>query len=476
MQRVSPGTKPSRYWLNALLALAAGLALRLWLIHHDAQIQDDSLIYGAIAKNWLLHGVYGLTKGHSIQPTLIRLPGYPLYLAICFRLFGVEHYNAVLYTEAIMDLGTCLLVGLLVRNLLGPRLGMLAIWLAALCPFTATYTLSPLTEVPSIFCVALALYALERWSHRPATNLHFWLLAVAFCYAILLRPDGGLVAAAFGPAMAWFAWKQLGTPRAFRRMVLFAFLTLLPLAPWTYRNWRDFHVIQPLAPKSATDPGEFVPNGFNRWFRTWGIDYASNEKVYWNAGSDSIEIHDLPTRAFDNQQQYNETAALLNDYNQHNIVTPQLDARFDAIAQQRIVHNHLRYYVLLPLARLADMWLRPRTEILPVSTRWWQYSEHHEETELALAYGLLNVLYLLLALLGAWRLYRHMQTSTDSAAWMPLFLAMLGYVLLRCLLLLTLDNSEPRYTLECYPIVFVLAAAAFMGRKQLSQAEETAGN
>jgi hypothetical protein len=37
---------------------------------------------------------------------------------------------------------------------------------------------------------------------------------------------------------------------------------------------------------------------------------------------------------------------------------------------------------------------------------------------------------------------------------------MLGFVALRFALLLTLDNSEPRYTLECYPIVFLLAGIA----------------
>jgi hypothetical protein len=35
-----------------------------------------------------------------------------------------------------------------------------------------------------------------------------------------------------------------------------------------------------------------------------------------------------------------------------------------------------------------------------------------------------------------------------------------GFVALRFALLLTLDNSEPRYTLECFPVVFVLAGMA----------------
>jgi hypothetical protein len=35
-----------------------------------------------------------------------------------------------------------------------------------------------------------------------------------------------------------------------------------------------------------------------------------------------------------------------------------------------------------------------------------------------------------------------------------------GYLLLRCLLLATMENPEPRYTLECFPILIVAAAAA----------------
>jgi hypothetical protein len=38
---------------------------------------------------------------------------------------------------------------------------------------------------------------------------------------------------------------------------------------------------------------------------------------------------------------------------------------------------------------------------------------------------------------------------------------MIGFVVLRCALLLTLDNSEPRYTLELYPVILVWSAAVF---------------
>jgi hypothetical protein len=37
---------------------------------------------------------------------------------------------------------------------------------------------------------------------------------------------------------------------------------------------------------------------------------------------------------------------------------------------------------------------------------------------------------------------------------------MFAFVLLRCALLLTLDNSEPRYTLEFFPLLVLWASAA----------------
>jgi len=39
-----------------------------------------------------------------------------------------------------------------------------------------------------------------------------------------------------------------------------------------------------------------------------------------------------------------------------------------------------------------------------------------------------------------------------------------GYVVLRCLLLATMENPEPRYSLECFPILIVAAGAALSGR------------
>jgi len=289
------------------------------------------------------------------------------------------------------------------------------------------------------------------------------------------------------PAMLWMVWTQVsearpldklragsGAPaRAFGWAIYApvyaaAVLVVLPLVPWTARNWRTFHVVQPLAPRSAADPGEPVPGGFYRWYRTWAIEFASTEDVYWNYIGAPIEISDLPSRAFDSTEQYNRTAVILEEYNRGYSATPALDAKWKALAEERIRANPMRYYVALPVARLLNMLLRPRFEMMAISLEWWKWHENRRLAISGAAYAGLNLIYFVLGGLGLWLWRRRGWLGQRELAW-----AMMAFVALRCALLLTLDNSEPRYTLEFFPVVMVWAAALFaeMPRYRMDVAE-----
>ncbi len=443
-----------RTLLSALFALAAGTTLRLWFIHVFPQIQGDSLLYGDIGSNWLTHGVYGRSVTHAgtstIAPTLVRLPGYPAFLALCFAIFGLQNYQAVLYLQVVIDLAACLLIAGFVRRLCGTRTALVALWLAALCPFTANYVAMPLTETPSIFCVALGLYAFAAVIESPHWR---WMLALAFAwsYAALLRPDGALLAIVFFPALILYGRSSLGFARSLRIALFCGLLSALPFVAWTFRNWNTFHVFQPLAPRYANDPGEFKPLGYQRWTKTWMADFASTYEIYWNVPGDDIDIRSLPERALGAEDR--ETRDLIKQYNTGDVITPQIDAGFAALAAKRIRAHPFRYYVTLPLIRLADMWLRPRVEMLNIELRWWQYGLHHAETEIAYAYGVWSLAYLAAALIGAFY-------------WPRFGTAMVAYIMVRSLLLLTIEAPEPRYTLECFPIVIAFAAAALDHRRR----------
>jgi len=436
---------------HVMFALASGLLLRLWFIHYYPVVDGDSLVYGEIARNWFWHGIYGFTRVNGIHATLIRLPGYPLFLAACFFVFGIDHYTPVLWLQALIDLGSCLLLAGFATRTIGQRAGIATLYLAALCPFTANYVASPLTETPTLFCIALGLYALVRYVERPAINGWFWALVCSISYGALLRPDGALLGVVLVPAMFWYGRKNVASARSLKLAVLCTLLTLIPFVPWTIRNQVTMHVFQPLAPRYANDPSEYVPRGWIRWVSSWTADYASTAEIYWSVNGSPVDRHLLPSRAFDTQQQEHRTAALIAEYNKTELMTPALSKQFGQLAQERIVNHPIRYYVGLPLMRQADMWLRPRTEQLWIELRWWQYEYHPAETIFSWSYGALNLAYLLLAVRGLFRR-------------VPFTPVLVGYGIVRCLLLLTLETPETRYTLECFPMVFILAGAALAGR------------
>ena len=443
------------------LALLAGAALRLFFILVYPEYDGDTGVYGTIAKNLLLNHAYALDKPFHL--TLIRLPGYPLFLALIFKVFGMDSYGAVRGIQGVIDLISCLLIAGFVRDHVSRRAAHWALWLGALCPFTADYTAVPLTETNSIFCVALGIFASGRlivqirsrgrsqWTWLAVTSL-------ALSCAILFRPDGVLLAAAVVPGIWWYARRDAGHA-ALRAAVICALLAALPFVPWTIRNYRVFHVFQPLAPRYANDPGEDPLPGYVRWTKTWLAEYVSSPEVYWKGDDIAIDIHMLPSRAFDSPDEYRQTDTLIADYNVDAAITPELDARFAALAQQRISRRPLRYYVALPLARVADMALRPRTELLSdaLPGRWWEWGKHPAGSLIAFCYGLLNAGLLALAAMGFFR--RRVP-----------FAAMLGaYIVLRCLLLATMENAEPRYTMEWLPLLIVAAAAEVTQRSGSKQ-------
>jgi hypothetical protein len=274
-----------------------------------------------------------------------------------------------------------------------------------------------------------------------------WTAALIFSwsFAALLRPDGALLAVVLWTALIVYGRKSPGFSSTLRLALASGLLALLPFVAWTVRNARTFHVFQPLAPRYANDPGEFGSPGFVLWIRTLTADFTTTNEIYWAGNSDRIDPANLPARAMDNAAQDHETHRLLQDYNDITTLTPEIDARFAQVAQERIRAHPIRYYFTLPLLRLADMWLRPRVETMNIHLRWWQYAQHPAETRLALAYGALNLAYLVAAFLGALR-------------WPRMAGAMVALIILRSLLLATLEAPEPRYTLECFPVVMVLGA------------------
>ncbi len=463
-----------RHWRFFLLFSVIAFAFRLWFLFRFRMLTADTFIYGDIARNWLESGVYAISGAAGPEATYIRMPGYPAFLAAIWKIAGTEHYTAVLIVQMFVDVGTCFVIADLARRMFPPwssgesvasegpafrnidRAPLIAFALAAVCPFFASYSSAALTECLAIFFAALtfdlALAALER----PESKQLWIACGLAIAGGIFMRPDGGILLASIGGYLVWRFIRTRQT-QLIAGLVLVTLFSLAPLIPWTIRNWRLYHLFQPLTPMAANAPDEFVAHGFDRWTRTWIADYSSLEDIGFRVPLEEIDIADLPPRAFDSAEQREQTEHLFDQYNDGTkIITPQLDFQFAQLADQRIRDSRFRYYVWLPAARLADLWLRPRTEMLPIDVHWWRYWDDPHDFSLALLLALINAFYLICAVIGAIRWRGCLQGLA----------IILLFVLIRSVFLMYLSNPEPRYMLECYPAVVALAGWGLTSRRK----------
>jgi len=318
-------------WIAALVLLVA-FGFRLFVaLRLPNDTPDDGRVYAQIARNVLEHHVYSHEEQAPFVPSLIRLPGYPLFLSAIYSIAGHTNNTAVRIVQAIIDTATCILVALVAFQWTADekrkRISSIAAFtLAALCPFTTIYVATILTEVPTSFLAVLlcllATLAFKSSSRR--RSLILWLLAgLTAGLAVFFRPDSGLFAAATGLTILLSTlYAARDTQKFFNRFsksvlsaAVFSFAFCLVLVPWTIRNRRVFGVFQPLSPAHGEMPGEFVPRGYLMWLRTWLDDGRYIGPVLWRLDTSRIPIEAYPKRAFDSSEERDRVAALMDKYN-----------------------------------------------------------------------------------------------------------------------------------------------------------------
>jgi len=476
-----------RIFSSTLVALAAGFCLRLFFVLRYPANSGDTVLYEQMATNWLNHHVYAMNVYGQITPVDLRMPGYPAFLATMYAVTGRTGPDArlwVMLAQAAVDLLTCLLVAglaaillLMVNERNRPRSVFLAaLWLAALCPFTANYVAVPLTEVFATFFTTAALLPLCLLVGRVRNNgwlfvkknwrlaNDYWYLAGSAAFLVgmgtLFRPETPLLLAAFWIVLGVILVSQHEIKRWMRTAVAMGLISAMPLAPWAIRNAVTLHELQFLAPKNSNLPGELVPYGFMSWEKTWLYRFRDVYLVPWKLNDEAINVDDIPARAFDTPEEKARVAAILEPYNEDLTLTPEEDAAFAQLARQRTGRHPLRTYVWLPAARAVTLWFTPRIELLPVSGAVFPLKQSWQDDRIdqcaTVGLFLLNLLYLALAACGAIRLW------LCSSSVRPAVALLIVFVLSRTAFLTTLETPEPRYVLVCFPALMALAAQLFL--------------
>ena len=459
---------------NAILAVSAGLALRLFFVlKFPATGSGDAPFYIELAWNWLKKGVYGGVVNGQLMPLDTRAPGYPAFLAAVFSVAG-NSSRAVMLAQVAVDLGACFLIALIAARLAPEasrrRAAMAGLWLAALCPFTANYAAVVLTETLVTFLTALAI-VLVLEAHRNAASgvatnpagfaargFSAWFLAgVVAGFGALVRPETPLLLLAVGLVLVVKWRRPADWLKLVRAGALMAAGLVMPLVPWAARNWKTLHEVQFLAPRYLQAAGEYTPLGFDAWTRTWLWRYGDVYLANWKVDYEEIPIDSLPARAFDSPAERERIANVLEPYNDTLTLTPEQDAVFREIGRERTARDPLRTYVKIPLLRSLAMWFTPRVELLPFSGHLWplarEWQDDRTDFLVSLSLLLLNAAFVAIALGGAWMARRR-----------PGWAFLIVFALVRTAFFAGfIETPEPRYVLECFPVVIALGAQVFCG-------------
>lgn len=481
-----------RVFSNPLVALTAGLCLRLYFVLKFPANSGDTVLYEQIATNWLKHHVYAMTVGGQITPVDLRMPGYPAFLAIIYALTGRAGADArlwVMLAQIGVDLLSCLLIARLAALLAysskdtapNKRVYSIALWLAALCPFTANYTAVPLTEVFASLWTGLAYCALVtslrrvekpdflvKGSHLPlGRSVEYAALAAGLIVGVgtLFRPETPMLIIAVALVFAGVFVLHKNYRRCIWVCLAMALGCLMILSPWAIRNRVTLGETQFLAPKYSNLPGELVPYGFMAWEKTWLYRVRDCYLVPWRLNEEAIFVDDMPARAFDTPEEKQRVAAILEQYNADLTLTPEEDAEFSQLAQERNARHALRTYLWVPAARAATTWFTPRIELLPISGHVFPLAQMREDDpvdqEVTSLFFVLNIFYVGLGVWGAARLWRSNAAARVVIAFLTLFM------LLRTAFLTTLETPEPRYVLVCFPALIALGAQLFASRAEV---------
>ncbi|HEY1266710.1 MAG TPA: glycosyltransferase family 39 protein [Candidatus Binatia bacterium] len=418
-----------------LIALAGGLALRLYMVAQPPIITPDSTDRYEPQARQILAGRSIVRFAASTGAIRVNQPGYPYFLAAVYSVAG-ESRRAVVIAQALLEALTVIIFLILARRAdLAPLSRAVVAAIVLLCPVLPLLARAIWSETLATAALALTvLAALAAVRNGRATA---WILAgagLALCW--LIRPDFLPTIISLSAAMLMICGRALPFGRAALAAVAFA----ATLTPWLAQNYIQLGKIAPL-----NAYGDILEHPYVRWLDTW-VDDVSQLAPYWWYPRDPASPSTFPSdKVIDPEERALAEAALAQARATESLKIEPVNKTFDALGAKARRERPFRTFVVVPLRRVASTWLNLAgyAKSSAVRTAW--------------------ILLLLAALAGACWGLRHRFDIT---------LLLLAIVIGRSAPPAAFAIAvEPRLVVEALPAVFIFAGFLFeAGRRRLSAA------
>ena len=236
-----PGWRwPPRAVLFVILALCVVLRGAAILIvvrtnpHAVVQVDSASYLRPALA---LLNDAHFFQSRGDHQPEFVRTPGYPVFVALVYVLFGVSR-TALLLAQVVVGTLTVLVVSLLGARMWSIRVGLLAAALTVVEPLQWFSTGTILSEnLATLLLVMVAGIGFVLFSRDEPRLWWSALLGLAIAVATMVRPVTYYLPIVVTVLLIYraFRWRA-GLRRAVTLLVVFLVPLLVIVGGWQLRN------------------------------------------------------------------------------------------------------------------------------------------------------------------------------------------------------------------------------------------------
>jgi 4-amino-4-deoxy-L-arabinose transferase-like glycosyltransferase len=168
-------------------------------------------------------------------PEVIRTPGYPAFVAVIYRFFGVSTLP-VAVAQAFVFAIICLIVYAIGTRVAGERAGTVTALMTALFPPLPYYGALVLTEVWTTFMMMCAVLICLRAMQRDRFS-DFILAGVLFSATTIIRPAFFLLPFGLAIAMPILVRSERTSQRRIAQWASLAVAAAITMAPWFTYNY-----------------------------------------------------------------------------------------------------------------------------------------------------------------------------------------------------------------------------------------------
>jgi 4-amino-4-deoxy-L-arabinose transferase-like glycosyltransferase len=210
-------------------------------LHYNLELGD---LYDVIAKN--LDQGNGYRADARMSETMLREPGYPLFLAGIFKLGGYSMRTARIGC-VLLAFGAALLLLRLTRKITGDsRIALLAALLFLFYPGVLVAETRAGIEIPCIFTMMLFMLALHGAVKKGSLG-RYGAAGLLLGTAVVVRSEVLLFPVLLLAYLLFAAKGWAQRRRMVRAIALLALGTAVVMSPWIIRNYRLVHSFVPTA-------------------------------------------------------------------------------------------------------------------------------------------------------------------------------------------------------------------------------------